>query len=100
MTVVALVGVRAEAGRSGEVAEQLAQLRQVRFVGCTAGSYDVVFAATFASRADLLAFFAGPLTRLPGIRATETSELLEVRKGAARWAAWAEGGGAGLERAS
>src|SRR5262245_39147301 len=43
------------------VAQQLARLPEVYFVGITAGGYDVLVGAVFASNAEILNFMAGPM---------------------------------------
>ena len=62
------------------VAQQLARLPEVYFVGITAGGYDVLVGAVFASNTDILNFIAGPMARVPGIIKVSTSSILEVVK--------------------
>ena len=62
------------------VAQQLARLPEVYFVGITAGGYDVLVGAVFASNAEILNFMAGPMARVPGILKVSTSSILEVVK--------------------
>jgi Lrp/AsnC family transcriptional regulator for asnA, asnC and gidA len=62
------------------VAQQLAREPQVYFVGITAGGYDVLVGAVFASNAEILSFMAGPMARVPGILKVSTSSILEVVK--------------------
>jgi Lrp/AsnC family transcriptional regulator, regulator for asnA, asnC and gidA len=62
------------------VAQQLARLPPVYFVGITAGGYDVLVGAVFASNAEILNFMAGPMARIPGIMKVSTSSILEVVK--------------------
>jgi Lrp/AsnC family transcriptional regulator for asnA, asnC and gidA len=62
------------------VAQQLARQPEVYFVGITAGGYDVLVGAVFASNAEILNFMAGPMARVPGILKVSTSSILEVVK--------------------
>ena len=49
-------------------------------MGITAGGYDVLVGAVFASNAEILNFMAGPMARVPGILKVSTSSILEVVK--------------------
>jgi Lrp/AsnC family transcriptional regulator for asnA, asnC and gidA len=62
------------------VAQQLARRPEVYFVGITAGGYDVLVGAVFASNAEILNFMAGPMAKVPGILKVSTSSILEVVK--------------------
>ena len=55
-------------------------LRQIRYVGVTAGTYDLVIEALFKDNEDLRVFLTETLGRIEGLLGTETSYVLQVAK--------------------
>ncbi len=63
-----------------EVAQRLAEMPDVRFVGCMAGKYNLHLVGLFRNSDHLHEFLAHSLTTLPGIRTVETMQVLKVHK--------------------
>lgn len=76
----AIVGAKVQPGRAGDVVAALMAMRQVRYVGVTAGTYDVVTEALFKDNEDLRVFLTETLGQIDGLQATETSYVLQVAK--------------------
>ena len=76
----AIVGVKLQPGRTADVVAALMELRQVRYVGVTAGAYDIVVEALFKDNDDLRVFLTETLGRIDGLQGTETSYVLQIAK--------------------
>jgi Lrp/AsnC family transcriptional regulator for asnA, asnC and gidA len=76
----AVVEIQGQPSRIRAIARQLAQAREVYFVGITTGTYDILVNAVFRSNADLLHFLTTTVARIPGITRTSTSTVLDVVK--------------------
>jgi Lrp/AsnC family transcriptional regulator for asnA, asnC and gidA len=75
-----LMHIQVQAGALNDVAERLAAMEEVRYLGITTGPYDIVISASFRDRDDLFHFIAERLNTTPGIWRTETSHVLKVGK--------------------
>jgi len=76
----AIVGARVRPGKTGDVVAALSPLRQVRYIGVTAGANDIVIEALFRDNDDFRIFLTETLGRIDGLLATETSYVLDVAK--------------------
>ncbi|MDR9390462.1 MAG: Lrp/AsnC family transcriptional regulator [Trueperaceae bacterium] len=93
--VNAITLVRTRVGRSNAVAEALTELPNVRFVGSSFGSADLIIQTLHPSVAALHEFVAERLpTEVEGIESTETFQLARVHKSSWDWRAWFEQDGA------
>lgn len=87
--VVAVTLLRLEPGHVKEAADHLATYRNVRFVGMSFGSADVIIQTLHRSQKDLHRFLVGELpAALPSIRSMETFQLAEVVKSSWDLEAW------------
>ncbi len=80
-----MIGIHTEPDKIMSVAQQLAQMEEVRYVGITTGTYDLIIATLFKSNEDLLQFVTTKLGRIPGVRSTQTSHVLKVLKRTYDW---------------
>jgi Lrp/AsnC family transcriptional regulator for asnA, asnC and gidA len=78
--IQAIVGAKVQPGRNGDVVAALMALRQVRYVGVTAGTYDIVIEALFKDNEDLRVFLTETLGQIEGLLGTETSYVLQIAK--------------------
>ncbi|MHB8647257.1 MAG: Lrp/AsnC family transcriptional regulator [Thermomicrobiales bacterium] len=76
----AIVGLRVQPGKIADVIAVLKPLPQIRYIGVTAGTYDVVIEALFENNDELRHFLAETLGRIDGLQGTETSYVLDVVK--------------------
>lgn len=76
----AIVGLRVQPGKIGDVIAVLDPLPQIRYIGVTAGTYDVVVEALFENNDALRHFLTDTLGQIDGLQGTETSYVLEVAK--------------------
>lgn len=83
----AIVGVHAQPDRVAQVAEALAALPEVRYVGITTGVYDLILECLFRSREEELIFFTEKIAAIPGIVRTQTSTVLLTKKATYDWEA-------------
>lgn len=78
--VHAIVGLRLQPGKTASVLAVLKPLRQVRYIGVTAGTYDIVIETFFQNNDELREFLTDTLGQIPGLRGTETSYVLDIAK--------------------
>lgn len=76
----AIVGLRLQPGKTAAVLAVLEPMRQVRYIGVTAGTYDIVIEALFRNNDELREFLTETLGRIDGLQGTETSYVLDVAK--------------------
>jgi Lrp/AsnC family transcriptional regulator for asnA, asnC and gidA len=80
----AMVGLRID-GDVLQVADQLAQLREVDYVVIAAGSFDLLVEVVCEDDEHLLDLVSRRLRALPGVRTTETFVYLKLRKQRYDW---------------
>jgi Lrp/AsnC family transcriptional regulator for asnA, asnC and gidA len=85
LPVVVIIGVDVDPPRIEEAARLLVEMPQVRYVGYSTGTYDIIVEALFPSNQALLDFLTHQLGTIPGIRKTETSIQLDVLKRSYEW---------------
>jgi Lrp/AsnC family transcriptional regulator for asnA, asnC and gidA len=76
----AIIGAKVQPGKSDSVVNVLRPLRQVRYVGVTAGAHDIVIEALFRNNDEFREFLTTTLGKIDGLQGTETSYVLEVAK--------------------
>lgn len=79
-SIEVLINIQVMAGRLMDVAEALAQMEEVRYLGLTTGTYDILASASFHSTEELYRFVTERLNLTPGIWRTQTSQVLKVWK--------------------
>lgn len=77
---VALIGLQVELGRIDQVAERLAEMRDVQFVAVTTGVYNVFAWVTVPSVEDLCNFIKAQLASVAGVIRSESFINLEIKK--------------------
>ncbi len=80
MTFTQSLARRSSQDAVNDVVTLLTAMRQVRYVGITAGTYDIVIEALFRDNDDFRTFLTVTLGTIEGLRETETSYVLEVAK--------------------
>jgi len=85
LPIVVLIGIEVDPPRLEEAARRLVEMRQVRYVGYSTGTYDIIVEALFPSNQALLHFLTNELAKIRGIRKTETSLQLDVLKRSYEW---------------
>jgi Lrp/AsnC family transcriptional regulator for asnA, asnC and gidA len=81
----AMIGVKCEADRLIEVAEEIARFPETDYVVVTAGTYDILVEAVAEDNDALLRFLAERLRKIPGVRETETFVYLRLMKQTYQW---------------
>ncbi len=76
----AIIGLRVQPGKIENVIAVLDPLPQIRYIGVTAGTYDVVIEALFENNDALRHFLTDTLGQIDGLQGTDTSYVLEVAK--------------------
>ena len=74
------VNIEVQAGALTDVAERVSQMEEVRYVGLTTGTYDMMISAAFHDTDELFHFITERLNKTPGIWRTHTSHVLKVWK--------------------
>ena len=85
MLLSAIMGVSVELTAIHSVADTIRTYPEVRYVGMSAGRYDLLLEAFFTDQEHLLEFVTGNLGCLPGITSLETSIILKVVKFSYEW---------------
>ena len=81
----AMIGLHVEPDKIMPVSRRLSHMEEVRYVGVTTGTYDLMIAALFRSNEELLQFVTEKLGTLPGVKSTQTSHVLKVLKRTFDW---------------
>jgi Lrp/AsnC family transcriptional regulator, regulator for asnA, asnC and gidA len=82
---MAMIGVKVEAARLIEVAEEIAAFPETDYVVVTAGAYDILVECVAEDNEALLGFLSDRLRKIPGVRATETFVYLRLIKQSYQW---------------
>lgn len=85
LPLVVIIGIEVDPPRMEEAARRLVEMPQVRYVGYSTGTYDIIVEALFPSNQALLHFLTHQLAKIRGIRKTETSIQLDVLKRSYEW---------------
>ena len=72
--------IECEVAKISSVAEKLAKLPEIYFVGISVGNFNIFASAIFRTNQELLAFVKKELARIPGITHTSINSLLEITK--------------------
>lgn len=99
-TIQAIVGIRIGDGHLDQVVEHLRSLPQVRYLGVSAGAYDLIVEVVVASNDELYHFLTSQLRQVPGVAASDTSMILKVFKDRFEWRPYEEDGPAWGEAGS
>ena len=76
----AVIGAKILNGQVNKAVKKIAEMPHVRYVGVTAGAYDIVIEAIFRDNEDFRIFLTETLGSVEGLRETETSYVLQVAK--------------------
>ena len=81
----AMIGVKCEAARLLEVAEEIAAFPETDYVVITAGTYDILVECVAEDNEHLLRFLSEKLRKISGVRETETFVYLRMVKQTYAW---------------
>lgn len=79
------IAVHCRPGTFGRVAEELALLHPIRYVGACTGTFDVIAEAIFLSESEMFAFLESDIPKIDGIISTESSVVLRMVKLGYEW---------------
>jgi DNA-binding Lrp family transcriptional regulator len=79
------VGMEVELQRLDEAAAELAAMPEILRVAIVAGEYDIIVEAVLSSTDQLLPFLRDRLGVVPGVKDTETFQVLELAKWSTEW---------------
>jgi Lrp/AsnC family transcriptional regulator for asnA, asnC and gidA len=82
---VAILGLQIDRSYQRQIEEALHGMPEVRFVGLTLGSYDVILEVWLPSTDKLLDFLTHQLSQLPGIQRVEAWQVLKLSKYSYDW---------------
>ncbi len=83
--IMAIIGVQTQRARLADVEYALKQMPQVRFLGVTLGTYDLMLEAWFKTNDDLLTFVTETLAHIDGITRTESFQIMRLSKYTYDW---------------
>jgi Lrp/AsnC family transcriptional regulator, regulator for asnA, asnC and gidA len=81
----ALIGLKVDAARIEQIAEEIAALDEVTYLVVTAGRFDLVCEVVCEDNEHLLKVLTGSLAAIDGIRSTETLVELRFVKESYQW---------------
>jgi Lrp/AsnC family transcriptional regulator, regulator for asnA, asnC and gidA len=81
----ALIGLKVDAARIEQIAEEIAALDEVTYLVVTAGRFDMVCEVVCEDNEHLLKVLTGSLAAIDGIRSTETLVELRFVKESYQW---------------
>jgi Lrp/AsnC family transcriptional regulator for asnA, asnC and gidA len=84
-STIAFMAINADLARVAQIADQIAQLPEVRAIHLTAGECTLIVEAWFMSSDDLLQFMTEHIGAIAGIRRTTTSHVLRTIKDGSQW---------------
>ncbi len=82
---MAMIGVKVQADRLIEVAEEIAAFPETDYVVVTAGAYDILVECVAEDNDALLHFLSNKLRKIQGVRETETFVYLRLMKQSYQW---------------
>lgn len=85
--IVAIIGLQIDRVYQTQIEQALQAMAEVRFVGLTLGSYDVILEVWLPSSDALLDLLTQRLGTLPGIQRVETWQVLKLSKYSYDWGA-------------
>jgi Lrp/AsnC family transcriptional regulator for asnA, asnC and gidA len=80
MDLASIIGLSVEPKYISSVAAAFVNLPEVRYLGISTGRYDVIIEGVFADRQHLMRFITEVVASAEGVRAVETSLMLNVPK--------------------
>jgi Lrp/AsnC family transcriptional regulator for asnA, asnC and gidA len=83
--ISAIIGLSVDLRAIHSVSEQVRSRPEVRYVGMSAGRYDIILEAFFRSQEHVLEFVTEQLGAMEGIAHIETSLILKVAKFSYEW---------------
>lgn len=83
--MVAIVGAQIDRARQREIERALQAMPEVRFVGLTLGSYDLIMELWLPGPEALLDFLTERLSPLPGLQRVEAWQVLKLSKYSYDW---------------
>lgn len=85
LMVDTLIGISTDVDKMHEVAEELAEMPEIRYVGVAMGAFDIWVGALFPTVDDWMDFRSTRLAQIKGIRRTETFQITKVLKRTYDW---------------
>lgn len=85
LTTRVLISIQTELGELNKVARRLAQIPEVYSVSVVTGSFDIIIEVALPSSDRLLSFLIDRISSIPGVKRTETSQVMQVVKHACDW---------------
>jgi Lrp/AsnC family transcriptional regulator, regulator for asnA, asnC and gidA len=80
MRTMALIGIHTEASKMLQVAEEISKLEEVVYLVVVSGRYDIICEVFCRDHEDLLKFLTEKLSKINGIRETESFIHLKIVK--------------------
>lgn len=81
----AVITIQVDLSLVDDIVRQLAALPEVQSVSVTTGNWDLILEAVFPTDRQLLAFLKDHVSRIPGVRRTDTAHVLRRVKHVGNW---------------
>ncbi len=86
--VDAISFVRVAPNQADDVADALAQLREIRYVGVTLGATTLVVESLHSDTDALHTFLARTLPAVKGVKEVDSRQIIDIRKSVWDWQSW------------
>ncbi|MCU0495316.1 MAG: Lrp/AsnC family transcriptional regulator [Chloroflexaceae bacterium] len=83
--LMAIIGLQIERAYQTQIEQALQAWPEVRFVGLTLGSYDIIIEVWHSDAEQLLEFLSNQVGRLPGVQRAETWQVVKLSKYSYDW---------------
>jgi Lrp/AsnC family transcriptional regulator, regulator for asnA, asnC and gidA len=83
--IMAIIGIQTQKNLLSSVEQTLQEMPEVRFLGVTLGTYDLMLEAWFKSNDELLKFVTVDLATIEGITRTESFQIMRLSKYTYDW---------------
>jgi len=80
LKTMAMIGVRVDGDKMMQIAEQIAAFDEVVYIVIVSGRYDIMAEVFCRDHAELLTFLTEKLSRVDGVRETESFMHLKIVK--------------------
>lgn len=84
-STIAIVGIHTEGEPVNSIVAQLAEIKEVRYIGVCAGTYDLIVEIVVGSNEELFDTLTHRVRQIPGIASSDTSLVMKVCKERYNW---------------
>jgi len=84
-STIAVIGIHTEGEPVNNIVAKLSELEEVRYIGVSAGTYDLIVEIVVGSNEELFDILTHKVRLIPGISGSDTSLIMKVCKERYNW---------------